>query len=304
MKRVLDLRVFAGIMVFPRIPRVFSDSMATRKSASLSVNRILPGFSGQSINTANYLAQMRILQVFTDNTFNYHDNLTWQRGRHLFTMGGQATRYQQNYVNAGNVGFLGQFSYSGSFHPIPVHSDGPGYGPADFVLDRIRTDQLASPTGWVGNRQWRLAGYFQDDFKLSPRLTLNLGIRYEYDQPWYEQNNKTANVLPGGTVEYAGHVPTGAVAGSIVCPTRACYNANYNQVMPRLGFAYQVNPRFVLRGGYGATSFFEGYSFNQRLTSSPPFSLAINHECSGSERDQRGSSIHRRRMFRRTAIRH
>ena len=128
---------------------------------------------------------------------------------------------------------------------------------------------------WV-IRQWRVAGYFQDDFKVSYRLTLNLGLRYEVDQPWYEQNNKTANVLPDGTVEYAGSVPTLAAPGSIVCPTHACYNANYKQFMPRLGFAYQVMPKLVIRGGYGATSFFEGFSFNQRLTSSPPFSLAIN----------------------------
>lgn len=235
------------------------------------------GFSGQSIsNNASYLGANANVQVFTDNTFNYQDNLTWQRGRHLLTIGGQATRYQQNYVNAGNVGFLGQFSYSGIYSSNPNATNGPGYGPADFVLDRIVNDQLASLTGWVGNRQWRIAGYFQDDFKVTSRLTLNLGIRYEYDQPWYEQNNKTANVLPDNTVEYAGQVPTGAVAGSIVCPTRACYNANYNQIMPRVGFAYQAMNRLVIRGGYGATSFFEGYSFNQRLTSSPPFSLAIN----------------------------
>ena len=239
--------------------------------------QLFVGFSGQSINNnASYIGTNANLQVFTDNTFNYYDNLTWQRGRHYFTIGGQATRYQQNYVNAGNVGFLGQFSYSGIYSSNPNATNGAGYGPADFVLDRVSNDQLASPTGWVGNRQWRIAGYFQDDFKLSARLTLNLGIRYEYDQPWYEQNDKTANVLNNGTVEYAGHIPTGAVAGSVVCPTRACYNATWNQVMPRLGFAYQAMPRLVIRGGYGATSFFEGYSFNQRLTSSPPFSLAIN----------------------------
>ena len=232
------------------------------------------GFTGQSINNGvSYIGTNANPQVFTDNTFNYYDNLTWQRGRHYLSIGGQATRYQQNYLNAGNVGFLGQFTYSGKYTGLPA---GNGWGAADFVLGRITNTQLASPLGWVGNRQWRLAGYFQDDFKVTSRLTLNLGVRYEYDQPWYEQNNKTANVLPNGTVEYAGNVPAGAVAGSTICPTRACYDANYRQVMPRLGFAFQAKPKLVIRGGYGATSFFEGYSFNQRLTSSPPFSLAIN----------------------------
>ena len=232
------------------------------------------GFTGQSINNnASYIGTNANPQVFTDNTFNYYDNLTWQRGRHYFSIGGQATRYQQNYLNAGNVGFLGQFSYNGQFTGL---AGGSGYGAADFVLGRIQNVQLASPLGFVGNRQWRLAGYLQDDFKVTSSLTLNLGLRYEYDQPWYEQNDKTANVLPGGTVEYASHVPAGGVAGSIVCRTRACYNGTYNQIMPRLGFAYQVKSKLVVRGGYGATSFFEGYSFNQRLTSSPPFSLAIN----------------------------
>ena len=70
--------------------------------------------------------------------------------------------------------------------------------------------------------------------------------------------------------------PPGAAPAQYVCPTRACYNANYDQIMPRVGFAYQAMDKLVIRGGYGATSFFEGFSFNQRLTSSPPFSLAIN----------------------------
>ena len=231
------------------------------------------GFTGQSINNnASYIGTNANPQVFTDNTFIYQDTLTWQRGRHYLSIGGQAARYQQNYLNAGNVGFLGTFGYTGQYTALP---SGGGYGPADFVLGRIQNVQLASPLGWVGQRQWRVAGFFQDDFKLMPRLTLNLGIRYEYDQPWYEQNNKTANVLPGGTVEYAGHVPAG-IAGAIVCPTQACYKGNYKQIMPRVGFAYQAMNKLVIRGGYGATSFFEGYSFNQRLTSSPPFSLAIN----------------------------
>jgi hypothetical protein len=232
------------------------------------------GFTLQNIsNNASSIGTNASPQFFIDNTFNYEDTLTWQRGRHYLSIGGQATRYQQNFLNASNVGFLGSFGYTGQYTALP---GGSGYGPADFVLGRIQNVALASPLGLVGQRQWRAAGFFQDDFKVTSRLTLNLGIRYEYDQPWYEQNDKTANVLPNGTVEYAGHVPAGAVAGSTVCPARACYNANYKQIMPRLGFAYQINSKTVLRGGYGATSFFEGYSFNQRLVSSPPFTLAIN----------------------------
>jgi hypothetical protein len=237
--------------------------------------QLYPGFSEQDLNAgASTIGTSANTQILRDNTFNYYDNLTYQRGRHLLSIGVQATRYQQNYVNASNYGFLGNFNYSGAFTSNPnVEVGAGGYGPADFVLDRVYENRLGSTIGIVGNRQWRAAGYVQDDFKITPALTLNFGLRYEYDQPWYEAHNKTANVLlDSGTVEYAGSVPAGAVAGSIVCPQRSCYQPNYTQFMPRLGFAYQVTPRFVVRGGYGATSFFEGDAFNQRLTSSPPFS--------------------------------
>lgn len=236
--------------------------------------QLYPGFSEQDLNfNASAIGTSANTQILRDNTFNYYDNLTWQRGRHLLSFGVQATRYQQNYLNASNFGFLGNFNYNGSFTSNPnVTTGGGGYGPADFILDRANENRLGSTIGIVGNRQWRVAGYVQDDFKLSPQLTLNFGLRYEYDQPWYEAHDKTANVLlDSGIVEYAGSVPAGAIAGAVVCPTRACYKATYDQFMPRLGFAYQAAARFVIRGGYGATSFFEGDAFNQRLTSSPPF---------------------------------
>jgi hypothetical protein len=235
------------------------------------------GFTQQSINNnISTFGTNAATQILRDNTFSYGDNLTIQRGAHLLSLGIQAIRYQQNYINsAGNssgFGALGNFNYSGQFTANPLVSNAPGYGAADFVFNQIFETTINTPQGFDGNRQWRSAGFVQDDWKVLPSLTLNLGLRYEFDQPWYEVNNKTANVnLSTGTVMYAGSVPAGAVAGSTTCGNRSCYQPSYAQFMPRFGFALQVSPKFVVRGGYGATSFFEGNSFNQRLTYNPPF---------------------------------
>ncbi len=212
-----------------------------------------------------------------DNTFSYIDNLTWQRGRHTLTMGIQALRYQNNYPTSNNNGYLGSMTYDGSFTRDPTAANAGGYGGADFVLDRVQSAAATLTSVNVGQRQWRTAGFLADDFKVLPNLTLNFGVRYEYDQPWIESNNKTGNIdIATGQVLYAGKVPAGAPAGSGICSNRACYDGNLDQIMPRLGFAYQANNRFVIRGGYGATSFYEGNSSNQRLTSITPFIQAVN----------------------------
>jgi hypothetical protein len=242
-------------------------------------NQAYPGFSNQGISGLSSVGTPAFDGGITDNTYSYIDNITWQRGRHLLSMGVQATRYQNNYPTSNNDGFLGTFNYSGRFsgNPNTNITNGQGYGGADFVLDRVSTEQVTLGSINVGQRQWRAAGFIQDDFKASSRLTLNIGLRYEFDEPWIEQHNKTGNIdLATGQYIYAGSVPAGAPAGSGICANRGCYQPNYRQWMPRLGFAYQASPRFVVRGGYGATSFYEGNSSNQRLTAITPFIAAIN----------------------------
>ena len=211
-----------------------------------------------------------------DNTYSYIDDLTVQRGKSTIRVGVQALRYQTNYPTSNNNGYLGTELYTGAFTANPTAGT-DGYGAADFVLDRVSQAQATLGSVNVGQRQWRAAGYASLDYKATDRLTLNAGVRYEYDQPWIEQNNKTGNInLVTGQVIYADHVPTGAPAGSGICSNRGCYDSNYRQIMPRVGFAYQATGRFVVRGGYGATSFYEGNSSNQRLTSITPFIQAVN----------------------------
>ena len=241
-------------------------------------NQAYQGFTVQNIggNLSSVGNNAQNNGSLTDNTYSYIENLTIQKGQHTLTLGVEALRYQNNYPTSNNNGYLGSLSYSGAFTANPAVSTA-GFSGADFLLDYVSNANANLTSLNVGQRQWRAAGFVADDWKASPRLTLNLGVRYEFDQPWIEANNKTGNInLTTGQVIYADHVPTGAPAGSGVCSNRACYQPNYRQIMPRLGFAYQASNRFVVRGGYGATSFYEGNSSNQRLTSITPFIQAVN----------------------------
>jgi hypothetical protein len=263
-------------------PQDLTGQFGTNGDAKVGItfpNQNYQGFTAQSIGgnfttvgNGAYNAGSLI-----DNTYSYIDTLTWQHGNHTVDAGVQAIRYQNNYPTSNNNGYLGTLTYSGAFTSNPSLSNAGGYGGADFLLDRVSSAAATLTSINVGQRQWRIAGFVSDAFKATPKLNLTIGLRYEWDQPWIEQNNKTGNInIATGQVIYADHVPVGAPVGSGVCSNRGCYDSNFRQIMPRLGFAYQATDRFVVRGGYGATSFYEGNSSNQRLTSITPFIQAVN----------------------------
>jgi Carboxypeptidase regulatory-like domain len=247
-------------------------------------NQRFNGFSNQSFSNGNSavgtpsdVGTPAFDGGIIDNTYTYTDLVTWQRGQHFFSMGVDAKRYQNNYPTGNNDGYLGSLNYTGVFTANPSAPNAGGYGAADFVLDRVQSVGVTLGSVNVGQRQWRAAGFVQDTYKALPNLTIVYGLRYEFDEPWVEQNNKTGNLnLTTGQIMYAGHIPAGAPPEAAICPTTACYQPNYRQWMPHVGFAFQPSDRSVIRGGYGAVSFFEGNSYNQRLTAIAPFIQAVN----------------------------
>jgi hypothetical protein len=244
-------------------------------------NQPIVGFSQMAISQTDNSSYGDNIQAGTkaiDNNFDYGDDLTWVHGNHVTRFGAQFVRYQENYVQPSNLGgLLGNFGYIGIYTSA---GPSPGEGYADFELDKAQYAQVSGVTGAFGARQWRDAFYVQDDWKLFPNLTVNLGLRYAYDQPMYEAHDKMVSInLPAARFAPVGPngpdpTPYLEFAGKNG-NSRALVNPYYYQFMPRVGFALQMSPRAVLRGGYSITDDMEGTGNGLRMTQNPPFNVAF-----------------------------
>lgn len=233
-----------------------------------------PGFSAQTFTGSSNSSSVSTFgtsgaaNLALDNQFTYGDNLTWQHGKHVSKFGVQYFRTQNNFYQNNAGGLLGNFSYSGDFTGNPNIGQSVGYDFADFLLDYVSSYSVSLQTGDVGLRQGRFALFAQDDYRITPTLTLNYGMRWEYDQPMYEVNNKLANInMQTGALELAG------VDGN----SRALYKPTWSDFDPRLGFAWNpefLNHRFVLRGGYGITTYMD-YNMLHNHIGNPPFHIGI-----------------------------
>lgn len=274
--------------------------------SAASTAQAFAGFSGlvfgnsaspniiQSSNGNEYttLGNANVGTNFTDNTFLYGDNLTWSRGRHTIKVGVQFMRQQQNNFYPGNDGSNGGFYYLGAGTTNPNRGASPqgyttnGYNAADFLLNRASFVSKGGVSGPVGMRSWRDAYFVQDDWKVTPTLTVNYGVRYEYDQPIYEVNHKMSTIDPANpSVILLDGSPQAAAAGY----GRGLVNPYYGSVMPRIGFSYAVTPRFVVRGGYGIQNFMEASGANLRMTTNLPFQSSYQANATAPTIGGRGS---------------
>ncbi|MGI9072599.1 MAG: carboxypeptidase regulatory-like domain-containing protein [Bryobacteraceae bacterium] len=191
--------------------------------------------------------------------WDFADSFTWVRGNHTIGLGAEYRSWKLNRDLADN--FLGNFTFSGDFTGNPV---------ADMLLGYYSMAAVFQPGGFssgsvVGNpRTFNLkyfAPYVQDDWKVSPRLTLNLGLRWDFRTVPYETNNHMGwldETNPRGGLCMADKtlVTKGIVGdGSYYryCGRNTPADPSYKPFAPRIGFAFRPfgGDKTVLRGGYG-----------------------------------------------------
>jgi outer membrane receptor protein involved in Fe transport len=194
----------------------------------------------------------------TQNLYQYADELNWVLGKHTIIFGAQLDRVQFNadwtvYNN-------GLFRFSGIYTNNHATSPKGGEDIADFLLGLPYNAEGAVGTTVGAFRQYNFTPYFQDDWRASEKLTLNLGLRYDYYESPSDKNNHahvydvTTNITHTGT-----------------------FHQNYLNFAPRFGFAYAQNSQMTIRGGYGiyyALPLYNNYQF--LLSNLPNYFLQNN----------------------------
>jgi hypothetical protein len=229
-----------------------------------------------------------------ENVYQILDNITKSFGKQTLKAGVsfQHVRYTV-YSPTWGKGF---WSYNGTFTGQPGTSF-TGYGVADYLADAQSSNTLSTVAGPTDDARWYRSGYLQDDWTILPRLTLNLGLRYDYYQSASERHDQQANfdvlsaAVGSGTAEYL--LPIGAqkyglssaftdiAAKDHVAITytgnRSLAEAQKINVGPRVGFAFSPTNKLVVRGGFGL--FFGGLESvggSPNLGNNYPFSINSN----------------------------
>jgi hypothetical protein len=260
----------AGVNYVPVVTGALSgNSSLTPQSVGIPgvPTTVLPGFcfgAGNLSTDGCAFGNPEVSEEFSDTVAQIGDTLLVNKGKHTMRTGFRFLRERIDTFYSGNAGVAGQFNFNGQYS---------GAAESDFLFGLPDEVQGGIAGGTWGQRASVISAYFQDDWRVSSTLTLNLGLRYELNTPWVEVENRQANFgLISGT-EY--------IAGSGSCPfgnCRALYN-EYNGIdnfQPRIGIAWTPEKNTVIRAAVTTSSFLEGTGTNLRLTLNSPF--ATEHD--------------------------
>jgi hypothetical protein len=196
----------------------------------------------------------------TAENYTVLDSLNWNIGKHSFTFGGQVAWLLYNVNNATNGGstpitlaaaVTETANLGGSFTAV----SGTGLSYASFLIGQVDKGSFTQyQQQEFGARFQAISPYAQDDWKVNSKLTVNLGLRYDFYPTVTEVHNAESFFSPtlanpatglNGALQFTGH------AAGITCNCNTPVNNYYKNFGPRLGFAYQVFPKTVVRSSYG-----------------------------------------------------
>jgi hypothetical protein len=193
------------------------------------------------------------------NTYNVLDNLQWTKGKHALTFGIQIQWLHDNVAQQSSPSGVYTQNWNGldtaNYVGTSLSSTATGYSYASFLLGAAHSASTSVPSfSDQGGRFLPISPYAQDDWKLLSNLTLSLGLRWDYLPPYHEVqdrwsffNPNTTNPLTGsaGQLEFAGY--RGA---NISCQCRTPVETYWKNWDPRLGLAWSVTPKTVVRAGF------------------------------------------------------
>lgn len=201
-----------------------------------------------------------------ENRFYVSDNLSMIRGTHTITVGGELRRLQRNEIGVGTPAFsftslesgLNGTGFAGSLSgPAVSIPEGTGNSGASFLFGAVDFSNASFPIS-QGYRWLQTGMYVQDDWKATPRLTLNLGLRYDIQVPRTEVNGFASTVNPTLPNPAAGNLP-GAYTFYGTGPGRngqaRIGTTDFKEFQPRIGFAFSpfASNKTAIRGGYAIT---------------------------------------------------
>jgi hypothetical protein len=237
------------------------------------------GFPNTSITGVSSLSQQPGGKTLDTNAYAYTDSLTWAKGRHVAKFGGQI-RHWSNPTMQYASGTYGSFSYDGRF-------TGTAY--ADFLLGLPATSTRLNPLVNRSSHANEQGYYAEDTFKITSKFTLNYGLRWEYfgfptysDGLVYNWDPTSGNVIvPQASLTKIDPLyPTSTIK---VVAGPAVSSADSKLFRPRIGAAYRLSDRFVIRGGYGMYTQALGAANNgppisqSLLTSPAPFKISESY---------------------------